>query len=103
MTVPESLRRLMEELERLPSVGRRTAERLAHHLLRVPEARALALADAIREVREKVRPCSSCRAPSEADPCRICSDASRDAGLLVVVESARDLAAFEASSYRGLY
>jgi recombination protein RecR len=104
VSVPESLRRLVEELERLPGVGKRTAERLAHHLLRVPSERAIALADAIREVRERVRPCSSCRAPSETDPCRLCGDAGRDAGLLVVVESARDLAAFEAAgAYRGLY
>ena len=104
MSAPESLRRLVDELERLPGIGRRSAERLAHHLLRVDEGRALALAEAIREVRERVRPCSSCRAPSESDPCRLCADPARDATVLLVVESARDLAAFEgAGSYRGLY
>jgi recombination protein RecR len=70
----------------------------------VPEERALALADAIREARERVRPCTLCRCPSEADPCPICSDASRDRSLLLVVETARDLAAIEAGgAYRGLY
>ena len=88
----------------LPGVGRRTAERLAHHLLRVPEAEALALADAIREARERIRPCSVCGAPSESDPCPVCSDGSRDRGLVLVVETARDLVALEASgTWKGVY
>jgi len=93
--VPPALARLAEELERLPGIGRRTAERLAHHLLRVPPETALALAEAIRAAREHVRPCSRCRAPAERDPCPICSDPTRDDGLLLVVENARDLAAIE--------
>jgi recombination protein RecR len=101
---PESLVRLIEELGLLPGVGRRTAERLAHHLLRVPEAEALALADAIREARARIRPCSTCRAPSERDPCAVCGDPARDAGLVLVVETARDLRAVEDSgAWRGVY
>ncbi len=101
---PPSLERLIGELEQLPGIGRRTAERLAHHLLRAPEERALALADALRGVRAQVRPCSRCRAPAEADPCPICADPSRDASLLLVVEQARDLVALEAGRiWRGLY
>jgi recombination protein RecR len=101
---PESLARLVEALEGLPGVGRRTAERLAHHLLRVPEADALALADAIREARARIRPCSVCRAPSERDPCPVCADPARDAGLVLVVETARDLRAVEDSgAWRGVY
>ena len=101
---PPSLTHLVESLERLPGIGRRSAERLAAHLLRVPEARALELADAIREARARIRACSRCRAPAEADPCPICADATRDATLLVVVETPRDLAALESSGgYRGLY
>ena len=104
MSTPPSLSHLVEELERLPGIGRRSAERLAAHLLRVPEARALALADAIREARDRIRACGSCRAPAEADPCPICRDSTRDATLLVVVETPRDLAAMEGSGgYRGLY
>jgi len=101
---PESLEALQTELERLPGVGPRSAARLAHHLLRVPEEQALALADAIRAVRERIRPCSLCRAPSESDPCPICADEARDRSLLLVVESPRDLNAVEeGGSYRGLY
>jgi recombination protein RecR len=96
--------RLVEELERLPGIGRRSAERLAHHLVRTPEAEALALAEAIREARRRIRPCTRCRAPSETDPCPLCGDPARDASILMVVETARDLAAIEdAGRYRGLY
>jgi len=104
MITPPALAHLIEELERLPGIGRRSADRLAHHLLRVPEAEALGLAEAIRDARARIRPCSRCRAPAERDPCAICGDAARDARTLVVVESARDLVAFEAAGgYRGLY
>jgi recombination protein RecR len=104
VTTPGSLARLVDELERLPGIGRRSAERLAHHLLRVPEERALALADAIRAARTGIRPCSLCRAPTERDPCPICADPGRERDLLMVVETARDMAAIEAGGrYRGLY
>ncbi len=92
---PESLERLVERLMELPGVGRRTAERLAHHLLRVPEPDALGLADAIREARARIHPCSRCLAPSESDPCPVCADPSRDPTRILVVESARDLRAIE--------
>lgn len=101
---PESLEQLLERLERLPGIGPRSAARLAHHLLRIPEPEALALADAIRAVRERIRPCSTCRAPAEEDPCPLCADPSRDRSLLLIVETPRDLAAVEATgAYRGLY
>jgi recombination protein RecR len=101
---PEALARLTEALMRLPGVGQRSAERLAHHLVRAPAEEAIALADAIRAARERVRPCSSCRAPAERDPCPVCADPSRDRGLLLVVETARDLKAIEESgAWRGLY
>jgi recombination protein RecR len=94
----------MAQLERLPGIGPRTAARLAHHLLRVPEDEALALAEAIRTVRARIRPCSRCRAPSESDPCPICTDERRDRSVVLVVETPRDLAAVEATrAYRGLY
>lgn len=104
MTAPPSLLRLIHELERLPGIGPRSAQRLAHHLLRTAEPKALALADAIREVRERIRPCSACRCPSEADPCPICREATRDRSVVLVVETPRDLEALEATgTYRGLY
>ncbi len=102
--VPLALARLIEALTTLPGVGKRTAERLAHHLLRAPEAEALALADAIREARARIRPCSACLAPAESDPCPVCADESRDRGLVLVVETPRDLEAIEESgAWRGVY
>jgi recombination protein RecR len=100
----ESMDRLLEELAKLPGVGRRTAERLAHHLLRVSADEAMKLAVAIRDVKRNTRSCSRCANVTEADPCRICRDATRDASLLCVVEQARDVIAIEeASAWRGLY
>lgn len=104
MSVPPTLEALVAALEQLPGIGPRSAGRIAHHLLRVPEARALALADAIREARSRIRPCSRCRAPSERDPCALCADPDRDGTTLLVVETARDLYAIEATArYRGRY
>jgi recombination protein RecR len=101
---PAALEALVEALETLPGVGRRTAERLAHHILRAPEDEATGLADAILSARRRVRPCSTCGAPAEADPCPVCADPSRDAGLVLVVESARDLRSLEESgAWRGVY
>ena len=104
MATPKSLETLVEALTGLPGVGRRTAERLAHHLLKVPEEEALGIADAIREARARIKPCSRCGAPAETDPCPICADPSRDHGLVLVVETARDLRALDASgTWRGGY
>ncbi len=101
---PESLETLLAALERLPGIGPRSASRLAHHLLRIPESDALALADAIRTARARIKPCSLCRAPAEADPCPLCSDTTRDRSLVLVVETPRDLQAIEAAGiYRGCY
>jgi recombination protein RecR len=95
---------LVEQLGRLPGIGRKSAERLAFHLLRVSEQEALALADAIRRVRQDVRYCATCFNLSESDSCRICSDPSRDTTRLCVVEQPRDLMSLEqAAVYKGLY
>jgi len=100
----ESVVRLIEALSKLPGIGRKSAERLAYHILRVHRTEALALADAIRNVRENVRYCSDCYNLSEGDRCVICSDPQRDPSLLCVVEQPRDLMALEqAGVYRGLY
>ncbi len=104
MQISESVTALIEQLARLPGIGKKTAERLAYHLLRVNQAEALALADAIRGVRENVRYCSICYNLSEADVCSICRDPKRDQGLLCIVEQPRDLIAIEQTgAYRGLY
>lgn len=100
----ESVTRLIEEFARLPGIGRKSAERLCYHVLRTPKAEALALADAIRGVRENVRYCATCYNLSEGEQCGICSDPKRDRTLLCVVEQPRDLMALEQSGvYRGLY
>ncbi len=100
----ESVAELVENLARLPGIGRKSAERLAWHLLRVHQSEALALADSIRNVRENVRYCKKCFNLAESELCGVCSDARREQSLLCVVEQPRDLMALEQSAtYRGLY
>jgi recombination protein RecR len=102
--VTQSVGKLTDELARLPGIGRKSAERLAYHLLRVNKAEALSLADAIREVRENVRYCRSCYNLAEGELCAICSDPKREAAQLCIVEQPRDLMALEqAGVYRGRY
>lgn len=100
----ESVTRLVEEFAKLPGIGKKSAERLAYHVLRVHKAEALALADAIRNVKENVRYCRTCYNLAEGDECALCLDPRRDRTTLCVVEQPRDLMALEqAGSYRGLY
>lgn len=95
---------LVEQLGRLPGIGRKTAERLAFHLLRVSENEAIALSDAIRRVRQDVRYCSQCFNLAETDDCLICSDPSRDQTRLCIVEQPRDLMSLEQSAaFKGVY
>jgi len=95
---------LIEELVKLPSVGHKSAMRLALHLLRVPKEDALRLAEAIRAVRERVGFCGTCGNFSENDPCALCTDPQRDGTVLCVVESAGDVLALErTASFRGRY
>lgn len=95
---------LVEQLGRLPGIGRKSAERLAYHLLRVPKEEALTLADAIRTVRENVRYCEVCFNLSEGPQCGVCADSRRDATRLCVVEQPRDLMSLEqAGVFRGVY
>ena len=86
---------LIEELEKLPSIGLKSAQRLALHLLRVPKEDALRLAEAIRTVRERVGFCSTCGNFSETDPCALCGDPRRDPRVLCVVEQPVDVLALE--------
>jgi recombination protein RecR len=98
------VQRLVTELGKLPGIGARTAQRLAFHLLRADDDEALALADAIREVTEKVGLCEVCFNLAEGPRCRICEDAGRDAGLICVVEEPADVIPIERThEYRGLY
>ena len=95
---------LVTQLGRLPGIGRKSAERLAFHLLRVQEADALALAEAIRRVRQDVQYCSVCFNLCEGDLCTICADPSRDSTQLCIVEQPRDLMSLEHSQvFKGVY
>src|SRR3954471_24588083 len=98
--------RLIAALGRLPGVGAKTAERLAHHILKCPADEALALADAIRDAKDRVRHCETCFHLTEAgEPlCSICRDPARDPTVVCVVEQPRDLMALERTgTYRGVY
>ena len=100
----ESVSRLIDEMAKLPGIGRKSAERIAYHILRVHKTEALGLADAIRNVKENVRYCRICYNLAETEECAICRDPSRDRRLLCVVEQPRDLMALEqAGAYKGLY
>jgi recombination protein RecR len=101
---PAPIGRLVAELSRLPGIGQRTAQRLAFHLLKGSENEALDLADAIREVKEKVVLCEECFNLAEGPRCRICLDASRDRSVICVVEEPADVIPIERThEYRGLY
>lgn len=100
----QSVASLINEFTKLPGIGKKSAERLAYHILRVHKTEALALADAIRDVKENVRYCRICYNLSEADECAICRDPRRDQSVLCVVEQPRDLIVLEQTGvYRGLY
>ena len=102
--VPESLSRLTSELEKLPGIGPRSAERIAFHILKTDKDEALRLADALRDVKENVHHCRVCFNLTEADPCAICSDPRRDQSQIVVVEQPKDLLQLEATGMiRGVY
>jgi recombination protein RecR len=99
-----AIAQLTQELGKLPGIGPKTAERLTHHLLAAERGTVLALADALRAIKECVRPCRQCYNLAEDDLCRLCSDPGRDPAQICVVELPRDLAALErAGTYRGLY
>jgi recombination protein RecR len=101
---PGPIQRLITELSRLPGIGQRTAQRLAFHILRADDEVALALADSIREVKEKVGLCEVCFNLAEGPRCRICEDASRNPALICVVEEPSDVIPIERTGeYRGLY
>jgi len=99
-----SIERLIEEFQKFPGVGRKTAQRLVFYLLRSPKEEISGLAEAIKAVKEKVGFCSVCFNISEKDPCDICTDLNRDRSLICVVEEASDLWALERTGeYKGLF
>lgn len=100
----DSVSKTMKEFEKLPGVGKKSAERIVYHLLKTMPEEAFALADAIRSMKENVRYCKYCFNLSEEEVCDVCRDERRDRSILCVVEQPRDLIALEQTGcYRGLY
>ena len=102
--LPEPLIRLVEELQRLPGIGPKGAQRLAFHILKTPREDADRLADAVRDVKERVTYCSVCNNITDADPCPYCSSATRDPKVICVVEEPQNVAAIEKTrEFKGTY
>jgi recombination protein RecR len=100
MALPDPLTRLVEELQRLPGVGPKGAQRLAFHILRTPREQTDRLVDALREVKERV----TCNNITEADPCAFCSNDARDRSVICVVEEPQNVGAIEKTrEYKGVY
>jgi recombination protein RecR len=98
------INRLIDAFSNLPSIGKKSAERLAYHVLKMPNEEAIEFAESIRAVKENLKPCKTCFNLSESEECDICKDPRRDQNVLCVVEQVRDLLAIEqAGSFRGLY
>jgi recombination protein RecR len=100
----EPVAKLIDEFSRLPGIGPKTASRLTFYLLRAPKEQSEALADALRELRERTTFCSVCFNITEADPCAVCADEKRDRSVICVVEEPLDVIAIERTrDYHGLY
>jgi recombination protein RecR len=103
-TVAEPISRLIEELNKLPGIGPKSAKRLAYHLLRSSDEEAKALAEAILTLKEKIKLCSVCFDSTDCDPCRICQDTERDHAKICVVEKPSDILPLEQTGrYDGVY
>jgi recombination protein RecR len=101
---PEPVERLIDELTGLPGIGRRSAERLAFHLLKASAEQALRLSQAIADVKNNVRQCSICHNLTDRELCWICADPGRDASTVLVIEQPQDLVGLEqAGTYKGVY
>jgi recombination protein RecR len=102
--VAEPIARLIEELNKLPGIGPKSAQRLAYHLLRSPDEEAKALAEAIFTLKEKIKLCSVCFNNTDCDPCRICQDKERDHSKICIVEKPSDIFPLEQTGkYNGVY
>ncbi|MFC1719210.1 recombination mediator RecR [Candidatus Poribacteria bacterium] len=101
---PEPLAKLISELQKLPTIGTKTAQRIAFHLLRRPDEEAKELGLAIAEVNDKIVYCSICGGIADSDPCRICSDPSRNQKVVCIVEGTDDVIAMERTGlFKGVY
>ena len=104
MSLPPPIVRLVEELQRLPGIGPKGAQRLAFHILKTPRETTERLAEAIREVKERVTYCSVCNNFTDVDPCVLCSHSDRDGRVVCVVEEPQNVAAIEKTrEFKGLY
>jgi recombination protein RecR len=104
MSQPEPLTRLIDQLQRLPGIGRKSAQRLAFYVLKGTREDAARLADAIRDVKERVTYCSTCNNVTDVDPCPLCTDSSRNTSVICVVEEPQNVLVIErARDYNGLY
>jgi recombination protein RecR len=104
VSLPEPLLRLIEELQRLPGIGPKGAQRLAFHLLKAPREQAERLADAVRELKSSVTHCSVCNNITDVDPCRFCRDEGRDHRVICVVEEPQNVAGVEKTrEFKGVY
>ena len=103
-TLPASVNKLIEELSRLPGIGKKTAQRLAFHLLKADTSIVYRLSDSLKDVKNKVRSCSSCGGITEEETCVICNDPKRDNSQLCIVEDAPDIYVFERTNiFKGTY
>jgi recombination protein RecR len=104
MSLPDPLLRLIEELQRLPGIGPKGAQRLAFHILRTPREQADRLVDAVRDVKERVTYCSVCNNITDADPCAFCSSGARNHDVICVVEEPQNVTAIERTrEFKGVY
>src|SRR5881628_3323656 len=104
MYTSDSLGQLIEEFAQLPGIGRKSAQRLALYILKLPKDEVAGFASALVNVKEKIKYCTTCWNFTEADPCNICSSAKRDPGTICVVEEPNDVIALEKTNeYTGLY
>jgi len=101
---PEPLARLIEQLQRLPGIGAKSAQRLAFHILRAPREDADRLCEAVHDVKTRVTHCSTCNTITDVDPCRFCADERRDTRVICVVEEPQNVEAIEKTrDFRGRY
>jgi len=104
MSLPDPLTRLIEELQRLPGIGPKGAQRLAFHILKTPREQTERLVAALRDVKERVTYCSVCNNITDVDPCAFCSNDARDGTMICVVEEPQNVSAIEKTrEYKGRY
>src|ERR687895_2881042 len=104
MSRPDPLTKLIEQLQRLPGIGAKSAQRLAFHILKTPRDEVERLVDALREVKDRVTYCSVCSNITDADPCFFCTDGGRDKRVICVVEEPENVTAVEKTrDFKGMY